>query len=316
MPNVDIPLGMDTCDSLKRQETMGGTLAQTRSERVLEQPNEPPLLEGHTSGSGEGRMEHTFELTDTIPPTPHDSPLTGAFITLTKRVKKLDIRLKQKRNRAVIHSSYEEEPSLDIEDSPKQRRMIGEIDKDENVNLVSEQAEVHDIAEPLKDDDASLVETLLNIKRSTAKDKGKGGYKQSYFKGMKYEDIRPIFERVWDQIHTFVPKDSEIKKEVKKRSGFHLQQESSKKQKLDEQTEDTDQEVEEMELYVKIVPDEDIEIDAIPVATKPLVIVEYKIVKEGKISTYHFIRANGSTKIYISMIKLLENIDREDFETL
>nr|GFD47049.1 hypothetical protein [Tanacetum cinerariifolium] len=134
--------------------------------------------------------------------------------------------------------------------------------------------------------------------------------KQRYFKGMKYEDIRPIFERVWDQIHTFIPKDFEIEKEVMKRFGFNLQQESSKKQKLDEQTKeeveaqaDTDQEIEEMKLYVKIVPDEYIAIDAIPLATKPLVIVEYKIVKEGKICTYHIIRADGSTKRYTSMIK-------------
>nr|GEY57724.1 hypothetical protein [Tanacetum cinerariifolium] len=85
--------------------------------------------------------------------------------------------------------------------------------------------------------------------------KNQGGYKQSYFKGMKYEDIRPIFERVWDQIHTFVPNGSKIEKEVIKRSGFNLQKESSKKQKLDEQTEeeveaqaDTDQEIGEMKL--------------------------------------------------------------------
>ncbi|GKD47036.1 hypothetical protein Tco_1271681, partial [Tanacetum coccineum] len=57
----------------------GGALAQTRSERVLEKPNEPPLSEGHTSGSGEGNMEHTFELMDTVPPTPHDSPLIGGY---------------------------------------------------------------------------------------------------------------------------------------------------------------------------------------------------------------------------------------------
>ncbi|GKF26404.1 hypothetical protein Tco_0082298, partial [Tanacetum coccineum] len=55
----------------------GGALAQTRSKRVLEKPNEPPLPEGHTSGSGDGSMEHTFKLMDTVPPTPHDSPLTG-----------------------------------------------------------------------------------------------------------------------------------------------------------------------------------------------------------------------------------------------
>ncbi|GJR95496.1 hypothetical protein Tco_0267670 [Tanacetum coccineum] len=58
--------------------------------------------------------------------------------------------------------------------------------------------------------------------------KNLGGYKHIHFKGMKYKDIRPIFERVWDQNHAFVPKDSEIKKEVMKRSGFDLQQESSK----------------------------------------------------------------------------------------
>ncbi|GJZ79113.1 ribonuclease H-like domain-containing protein [Tanacetum coccineum] len=50
-----------------------------------------------------------------------------------------------------------------------------------------------------------------------------------HFKGMSYEDIRPIFERVWDQNQAFVPKDSEIEKEVMKRSGFDLQQEFVKK---------------------------------------------------------------------------------------
>nr|GFC05872.1 hypothetical protein [Tanacetum cinerariifolium] len=79
---------------------------------------------------------------------------------------------------------------------------------------------------------------------------------------------------------------------------------------------DTDQEVEEMKLYVKILPDEDISIDAIPLATEPLMIVKYMIVKEGKIGTYHIIRAVGSTKRYTSMIKLLENIDRDDLKTL
>nr|GFB77990.1 hypothetical protein [Tanacetum cinerariifolium] len=43
--------------------------------------------------------------------------------------------------------------------------------------------------------------------------KNQGGYKQSYFKEMKYEDIRPLFERIWDQVYTFVPKDFKIKRE-------------------------------------------------------------------------------------------------------
>ncbi|GKE40534.1 hypothetical protein Tco_1463939, partial [Tanacetum coccineum] len=34
-------------------------------------------IEGHTFGSGKGRMEHQFELTANVPLTPHDSPLLG-----------------------------------------------------------------------------------------------------------------------------------------------------------------------------------------------------------------------------------------------
>nr|GFD59293.1 hypothetical protein [Tanacetum cinerariifolium] len=67
-----------TGGSPMRQETMGGTSAQTRFGRVLEQPNEPPLIEGHTCGSGEGILEENFELTDSVP-IPHDSPLTGGY---------------------------------------------------------------------------------------------------------------------------------------------------------------------------------------------------------------------------------------------
>ncbi|GKF20592.1 hypothetical protein Tco_0069230, partial [Tanacetum coccineum] len=43
-------------DNIIRTQTM------TRSERVLEKPNDSPLSEGHTSGSREGGMEHQFEL--------------------------------------------------------------------------------------------------------------------------------------------------------------------------------------------------------------------------------------------------------------
>ncbi|GKA46033.1 hypothetical protein Tco_0738829 [Tanacetum coccineum] len=39
----------------------------------------------------------------------------------------------------------------------------------------------------------------------------------NYFKGIKYEDIRPIFERVWDQIQSFAPMDSEKEKASEKK---------------------------------------------------------------------------------------------------
>ncbi|GKC24064.1 hypothetical protein Tco_1026214 [Tanacetum coccineum] len=83
LPQTSVPLDHRAYEAVhkegvtvpRRQETIMGALAQTRYERVLDKPNEPPLSEGHTSGSREGRMEHTFELMDTVPPIPHDSPL-------------------------------------------------------------------------------------------------------------------------------------------------------------------------------------------------------------------------------------------------
>ncbi|GJX83374.1 hypothetical protein Tco_0332855 [Tanacetum coccineum] len=112
-----------------------------------------------------------------------------------------------------------------------------------------------------------------------------GGYKQSHFKGMSYEDIRLIFERVWDQNHTFVPKDYEIEKEVMKRHGFDFPQKSIKKndkikalgfvqkQPAEEGKEKKndnkdDAEKEELRDSMDVVPRDDIAIDVESLATK------------------------------------------------
>ncbi|GJY19234.1 hypothetical protein Tco_0390725 [Tanacetum coccineum] len=67
---------------------------------------------------------------------------------------------------------------------------------------------------------------------------------------------------------------------------------------------------------MEIVKDDELAIDAIPLATKPPMIFEYKIVKEGKFGYFQLIRADGSSKRYLSMIKMPQNTDREDLETL
>nr|GEU80683.1 ribonuclease H-like domain-containing protein [Tanacetum cinerariifolium] len=60
-----------------RQETIGGVMAQIRSEGALIQSIDPPLSTGYTVRSGENRMKHDIELMDHVPQTPHDSPLSG-----------------------------------------------------------------------------------------------------------------------------------------------------------------------------------------------------------------------------------------------
>ncbi|GKA48696.1 hypothetical protein Tco_0741654 [Tanacetum coccineum] len=98
-----------------------------------------------------------------------------------------------------------------------------------------------------------------------------------------------------------------------------LKSDNSKKQKIDEHVEaekDDDQEEAEMKKHIEIVKDDEVAIDAIPLATKPPVIVKCKIDKDGRMGYFKLIRADGSSKRYVSMIKMLQDIDREDLETL
>ncbi|GJX48536.1 hypothetical protein Tco_0273726 [Tanacetum coccineum] len=97
-----------------------------------------------------------------------------------------------------------------------------------------------------------------------------------------------------------------------KRAGTELEQESIKKQKVDE-----DKETAELQRLIEVVPDkEEVAIDAIPLATKPPSIVDYKIHKEGKKTYYQIIRADGSSKMYLVFSHMLKSFDREDLETL
>ncbi|GJR70125.1 reverse transcriptase domain-containing protein [Tanacetum coccineum] len=59
---------------------------------------------------------------------------------------------------------------------------------------------------------------------------------------------------------------------------------------------DDDQEEAEMKKHMEIVQDDEVAIDAIPLATRPPVIVEWKIIKEGKMRYFQLIRADGSSK--------------------
>ncbi|GKE61468.1 hypothetical protein Tco_1511835 [Tanacetum coccineum] len=97
-----------------------------------------------------------------------------------------------------------------------------------------------------------------------------------------------------------------------KRAGTELEQESIKKKKLDE-----DKETFELQRLIEVIPDkEEVAIDAIPLATKPPSIVDYKIHKEGKKTYYQIIRVDGSSKMYSVFSHMLKSFDREDLETL
>ncbi|GKD46590.1 hypothetical protein Tco_1271235, partial [Tanacetum coccineum] len=60
----------DSGGSPRFQEAMGGTISQTRFERVPTPSYDSPLLGGNTPGSDEERLEQ-YDLADNVTPTPH-----------------------------------------------------------------------------------------------------------------------------------------------------------------------------------------------------------------------------------------------------
>ncbi|GKB30428.1 hypothetical protein Tco_0869829 [Tanacetum coccineum] len=156
--------------------------------------------------------------------------------------------------------------------------------------------------------------------------KNMAGYKHNHLKNKSFDDIQKLFDKAIKRVNIFVDMDTELvegievraegsKTRVKgssKRAGEELEQESSKKQKLEE-----DKETAKLQRLIEVVPDkEEVSIDVIPLATKPPSIVEWKIHKEGKKSYYQIIRAGGSLKMYLVFSHMLKSFDREDSETL
>nr|GFB13744.1 hypothetical protein [Tanacetum cinerariifolium] len=113
------------------------------------------------------------------------------------------------------------------------------------------------------------------------------GFKIDYFKGMKYDDIRLIFEKYFNSNVGFLEKTKE-----------QMEEEDSKALK-------------------RIMPtDEDhVYTKATPLARK-VPVVDYEIYTENNKPYYKIIRAGRSLQLFLSFLCLLRNFEREDLEVL
>ncbi|GJS46869.1 hypothetical protein Tco_0596990 [Tanacetum coccineum] len=111
--------------------------------------------------------------------------------------------------------------------------------------------------------------------------KNMAGWKPKYLKNKSFANIQELFDKAFKRVNTFVDfrtelvegtemEESSKKAEVmeessSKRARDELEQENAKKQKVDD-----DQEAAKMKELMKIVPnEEEVAVDAIPLATKP-----------------------------------------------
>ncbi|GJX87162.1 hypothetical protein Tco_0339176 [Tanacetum coccineum] len=104
-----------------------------------------------------------------------------------------------------------------------------------------------------------------------------------------------MFDRDFKRVNTFVDFRTDLVEGSSKRAGEESEQESTKKQKVDD-----DKDTTELQSLMEVILDEEeVAIDVVPLATKSPKIVDWKIHKEGKKSYYQIVRANGKSQMYM-----------------
>ncbi|GJT21491.1 hypothetical protein Tco_0891428 [Tanacetum coccineum] len=177
--------------------------------------------------------------------------------------------------------------------------------------------------------------TVAQARRNMVKYlKNQGNYKISDFKGMSYNEIRPIFEKVWDFNQHIEPmehgsekmkspekieeEDVDTQKEMKevsKESGAKrkksLPRKSTrgtvKRQKMEEETEKED-----LKGYLDIVPREEFAEDVESLSTKYPIVDWKTCVLTENFMYYQVFRGDGSSKNYKVLSEMLEDFDRQD----
>ncbi|GJR97857.1 hypothetical protein Tco_0270031 [Tanacetum coccineum] len=349
MPNVDIPQGMDTGGSPRHQETIGGAPAQTRSERVLKQPNEPPLPEGHTSGSGEGRMAHTFELMDIVPPIPHDSPLPGGYTPGSdegrlklKELMAMCIKLSTQYDTiqanidadALFAARLQQEEREQFTIEERAQFLVETIAAQRKFRAAQRAVEIRS-KPPTKTQLRNMMITYL---------KNMGKFNHNQLKGKSYEELQRLYEREQKWINDFVPMDSEKEekksvepesegkkgKRIKRVADSALKQKSSKKQKMMQEQEsaksdedaaaDYEHEKEELRMWLTVVPDEEETADPEILSAK-YPIVDWESQNLGNVDmedlhVYKIIKADRNTNYHKSLFSMLRKFDRQDLVDL
>nr|GEU41338.1 reverse transcriptase domain-containing protein [Tanacetum cinerariifolium] len=112
------------------------------------------------------------------------------------------------------------------------------------------------------------------------------GFKMDYFKGMKYDEIRPIFEKYFNSNVAFLEK---IKEQLTEEESRAL------KRKTESQAE---KEAKKQKLYEKVP------------------VVDYDIYTENNKPYFKIIRADETHQLFLSFLRFLRNFDREYLEVL
>nr|GEV42217.1 ribonuclease H-like domain-containing protein [Tanacetum cinerariifolium] len=304
MPNVPLPQGFGTSGSPRCQKTTEGSIAQTRSERVPTPPHDSPLPRVNTLRSDEG-ITPTKVSSQEEQPEDQLGVLSAAKVLVDVAKKKVNTYTRRRRavstnsegvsTASKIFSTAEESVSTASELMPvsiadvvqegvkeKAQKLYEEEQARFNADQVKLNAEQEEplTSETTKDEanpsvtyvdwddvqaqiqaDEELAQKMLEEERER--------YKMEHFKGKSFYELKEIFDEVYKQVTSFVPMESDMKKERTKRAGLNLQEESSKRQKIEEGSKSREEpkaheiSQEDLQQMMMIVPVEEVYVEAL-----------------------------------------------------
>ncbi|GKB86335.1 putative ribonuclease H-like domain-containing protein [Tanacetum coccineum] len=263
------------------QETMGDTIAQTRFENESKFSNDPLLARGNTLQSGEDslKLKELMELCTNLQTRVLDLEKTKTtqaeeIVSLKRSLKKLEYK-KRSRTHGLKRLQAKEQEQFTTEQKATLFKEILEhiVQAKEQEQFTTEQK-------------ATLFKEILEQRRKHFAAKRA---EEKRNKPPTQAQQRKII--AFKRVNTFVDFRTEVMEGSSKRAGTELEQEVTKKQKVDDVQEtaevDNDQEAAKIKELMEIVPDKkEVAIDAIPLTVKPPSIVDWKIHKEGK-KTYY-----------------------------
>ncbi|GJQ91995.1 ribonuclease H-like domain-containing protein [Tanacetum coccineum] len=201
----------DTKEDLEDPSKQGRRIAKINQNPSISLPTE--LVEDLGSGEkGEKEISTANISVSTASTTPKVSTAAENLVyirrSVEKRINKEKAIMKEDESVQKKAKKQLEQERLEHEEAIRLQEQINEEER----QRIARDAEIAKQYHALQNNSSAVAEVRKNMCMYL---KNQRRYKQSHFKGMSYEDIRLIFERVWDQNHAFVPKDSEIKKEAR-----------------------------------------------------------------------------------------------------
>nr|GEY72215.1 hypothetical protein [Tanacetum cinerariifolium] len=110
---------------------------------------------------------------------------------------------------------------------------------------------------------------------------------------LSFDEINKLFDKEMRKVNDFIAMDSEAQERIIN-------------------------DFKELKKCIEIVPDDgdEVFIEATPLSSRSLTIIDYKIHTEGKKTYFKIIRADGNSQVYQTFEKMFKNFNREDLEVM